>query len=151
MTVFRWFPNKPQYLLWSARNRNRATICHHLFQFSTLCKGTWYSNGNCSSGSAACIQLEIYALSAGCSLLISPGRCLGLEPKWHCHFGIPRQRTHLYYVSILMMGCLWGFAGVDILRTSTLPFSPADHHASDIGVAATSQKVYQLTAYNSYS
>ena len=62
---------------------------------------------------------EIYALSAGCSLLISPGRCLGLEPKWHCHFGIPRQRTHLYYVSILMMGCLWGFAGVDILRTST--------------------------------
>ena len=62
---------------------------------------------------------EIYDLSAGCSLLISPGRCLGLEPKWHCHFGIPRQRTHLYYVSILMMGCLWGFAGVDILRTST--------------------------------
>ena len=102
-----------------ARNRTRATICHHLFQFSTLCKGTWYSNGNCSSGSAACIQLEICALSAGCSLLISPGRCLGLEPKWHCHFGIPKQRTHLYYVSILMMGCLWGFAGVDILRTST--------------------------------
>ena len=97
------------------------------------------------------MQLEIYALSAGCSLLISPGRCLGLEPKWHCHFGIPRQRTHLYYVSILMMGCLWGFAGVDILRTSTLPFSPADHHASDIGDAATSQKVYQLTAHNSYS
>ena len=31
---------------------------------------------------------------------------------------------------------------MDILRTSTLPFSPADHHASDIGVAATSQKEY---------
>ena len=59
------------------------------------------------------------ALSVGCSLLISPGRCLGLEPKWLCHFGISRQRTLLYYVSILMMGCLWGFAGVDILRTST--------------------------------
>ena len=95
-------------------------MCHHLFQFRILCNGTWYSNGNCSSGSAACIQLEICALSAGCSLLISPGRCLGLEPKWHCHFGIPRQRTHLSYVSILMMGCLWGFAGVDILRTSTV-------------------------------
>ena len=65
------------------------------------------------------MQLEIYALSAGCSLLTSPGECLGLEPKWHCHFGIPRQRTQLYYVSILMMGCPWGFAGVDILRTST--------------------------------
>ena len=65
------------------------------------------------------MQLRIYALSAGCSLLTSPGGCLGLEPKWHCHFGIPRQRTQLYYVSILMMGCPWGFAGVDILRTST--------------------------------
>ena len=101
--------------------------------------------------SAACIHLRIYALSAGCSLWISPGCCLGLEPKWHCHFGIPRQRAQLNYVSILMMGCLWGFAGVDILKISTLPFSPADHHASDIGVAATSQKVYQLTAYNTHS
>ena len=53
------------------------------------------------------------------SPLISPGGCLGLEPKWHCHFGIPRQHTQLYYVSTLMMGCPWGFAGVDILRTST--------------------------------
>ena len=97
------------------------------------------------------MQLEIYALSAGCSLLTSPGGCLGLEPKWHCHFGIPRQRTQLYYVSILMMGCPWGFAGVDILRTSTLPFSPADHHASDIGVAAAPQKVHHLTADNIYS
>ena len=50
-----------------------------------------------------------------------------------------------------MMGCLWGIAGVDILQISTLPFSPADHHASDIGVAAPFQKVYLLTAYNVYS
>ena len=94
---------------------------------------------------------DMYSLCWVLSPLVSPGECLGLEPKWHCHFGIPRQRTQLYYVSILMMGCPWGFAGVDILRTSTLPFSPADHHASDIGVAATSQKVHQLTAYNTYS
>ena len=40
---------------------------------------------------------------------------------------------------------------MDILQTSTLPFSPADHHANDIRVAATSQKVYQLTAYNTHT
>ena len=95
----------------------------------------------------------LYLLDAhsGLAAIISPSKCLGLEPKWHCHFGIPRQRAQLNYVSILMMGCLWGFVGVDILQISTLPFSPADHHASDIGVAAPFQKVYQLTAYNAYS
>ena len=121
MTVCQIIPQQsPNTSSEMARNRTRATICHHLFQFTIpSAEGTWYSKGNCSSGSAACIQLEICALSAGCSLLISPGGCLGLEPKWHCHFGIPRQRTQLYYVSILMMGCPWGVAGVDILRTST--------------------------------
>ena len=43
-------------------------------------------------------------------------KCLGLEPKWHCHFGIPRQHRRLYHVSTLMVGRLWGFVGVDNLK-----------------------------------
>ena len=46
-------------------------------------------------------------------------KCLGLEPKWHCHFGIPRQHRRLYHVSTLMVGRLWGFVGVDNLKPST--------------------------------
>ena len=41
-------------------------------------------------------------------------------------------------------GVSWGFVGVDILQTSTLPFSPTDHHANDMGVAALSQKYNNL-------
>ena len=91
----------------------------------------------------------LYLLDAHSGL--AQASALDLSQKWLRQFGIPRQRTQLNYVSILMMGCLWGFAGVDFLQTSTLPFSPADHHASDIGVAASTQKVYQLTAYNIHS
>ena len=84
----------------------RATRCHHLFQLNNLWRGTWYSNGNGSSGSAACMQLRSYVLYAGSSLWISPSKCLGLEPKWHCHFGIPRHHRRLYHVSTLMVGRL---------------------------------------------
>ena len=80
-----------------------------------------------SCGCSFCLSMErAYHLSPNEALEAYPPApppkkfgSLGLEPKWHCHFGIPRQRTQLYYVSILMMGCPWGFAGVDILRTST--------------------------------
>ena len=84
----------------------RATRCHHLFQLNNLWRGTWYSNGIGSSGSAACMQLRSYVLYAGSSLWISPSKCLGLEPKWHCHFGIPRQHRRLHHVSTLMVGRL---------------------------------------------
>ena len=52
------------------------------------------------------MQLRSYVLYAGSSLWISPSKCLGLEPKWHCHFGIPRQHRRLYHVSTLMVGRL---------------------------------------------
>ena len=50
------------------------------------------------------MQLRSYVLYAGSSLWISPSKCLGLEPKWHCHFGIPRQHRRLHHVSTLMVG-----------------------------------------------
>ena len=46
---------------------------------------------------------------------------LDLSQNGICHFGIPRQHARLNHVSILMMGRLWGFVGVDILPTSTVP------------------------------
>ena len=52
------------------------------------------------------MQLRSYVLYAGSSLWISPSKCLGLEPKWHCHFGTPRQHRRLYHVSTLMVGRL---------------------------------------------
>ena len=52
------------------------------------------------------MQLRSYVLYAGSSLWISPSKCLGLEPKWHCHFGIPRQHRRLHHVSTLMVGRL---------------------------------------------
>ena len=52
------------------------------------------------------MQLRSYVLYAGSSLWISPSKCLELEPKWHCHFGIPRQHRRLYHVSTLMVGRL---------------------------------------------
>ena len=117
---------------------------------------TTYSNSGPSAmglGIAMVTALQVllraynwrYVLAAGCSLLISPGRCF--KTKWHCHFGIPRQRTRLYYVPILMMGCLLGICGSGYSSNINTPLQSR----SDIGVAATSQKVYQLTAYTSYS
>ena len=72
------------------------------------------------------MQLRSYVLYAGSSLWISPSKCLGLEPKWHCHFGIPRQHRRLNHVSTLMVGALWGFVGVDSLKPSTWPTARQD-------------------------
>ena len=65
------------------------------------------------------MQLRSYVLYAGSSLWISPSKCLGLEPKWHCHFGIPRQTQTTLSCLHPNGGAPWGFVGVDSLKPST--------------------------------
>ena len=50
---------------------------------------------------------------------LAQASALDLSQNGIGHFGIPRQHARLNHVSILMMGRLWGFVGVDILQTST--------------------------------
>ena len=50
---------------------------------------------------------------------LAQASALDLSQNGVGHFGIPRQHARLNHVSILMMGRLWGFVGVDILQTST--------------------------------
>ena len=41
-----------------------------------------------------------------------------------------------------------GNVGVDILKISTLPFSPTDHHANDMRVVVLSQKDNRVATYS---
>ena len=47
---------------------------------------------------------------------LAQASALDLSQNGIGHFGIPRQHARLNHVSILMVGRLWGFAGVDILK-----------------------------------
>ena len=88
------------------------------------------------------MQLRSYVLYAGSSLWISPSKCLGLEPKWHCHFGIPRQHRRLYHVSTLMVGRLGDLWEWTVLNHQHSPSVPQITMLEDMRVAVLSSKRY---------
>ena len=90
------------------------------------------------------MQLRSYVLYAGSSLWISPSKCLGLEPKWHCHFGIPRQHRRLYHVSTLMVGRLGDLWEWTVLNHQHSPSVPQIAMLDDMRVAALSSKYSNL-------
>ena len=83
-----------------------------------------------------------------CSLWIRPSKFFGLEPKWRWPFWNAEMTLQTLSCFHPMWWGVVGIVGVDILQTSTLPFSPTDHHAKLHESRSPSQKERILTAYN---